>query len=610
MSIGIPLVAVYALVGIIAFVGVIALHKQVLSLFGIVLIGEDEVGIVTKKFRLFGEHKSLPEGTILALNGEAGTQVDTLAPGASFWLWPWQYKVERVPLTIIPEGYVGVVESADGATIPTGSTFASHVECDNYQNGRSFLSSGGQRGIQLSVIRPGAYRINTALFRVTRESALVVGGDLVGVVTTFDGAPMQDGEIAGPIIANHDKWQNAQAFLDNGGVKGRQEEIIQAGTYYLNPRFVKVDLYPQVEVPIGHVGVVNAMTGSEPRARTDEEREEEGNARIVERGEKGVWKEVLDPRRYALNSFTHKVTIVPTTNIVLDWASNKKTGAQRLDSRLSSIVVRSSDGFSFSLDVSQIIHIKPDNAAAVISRFGSLENLIDQVLEPLIGNYFRNAAQSSDIIDFLNSRTEKQEEAAKAIAAAIAPYGVEAVDTLIGDIAPPEELMKTLTERKIAQENIATFAQQQAAADARTKFERANAEAEAVPQIVAAERSVDIAQRHAAASIAKAEGEAKSKTVVAQADALVIRELGSATAQKTLEIGEAEAKVIRSKVDAVGDANYVAIEQARLVTESGQALVPSVVAGGENGSTNALLALALTDKTKATEVAKKATKAS
>ena len=31
-------------------------------------------------------------------------------------------------------------------------------------------------------------------------------------------------------------------------------------------------------------------------------------------------------------------------------------------------------------------------------------NLVTQVLEPTIGNYFRNAAQNSDVIDFLKNR--------------------------------------------------------------------------------------------------------------------------------------------------------------------------------------------------------------
>ena len=55
------------------------LHRLVLRLFGMIVVPEDSVGIVTKTFVLFGEHKSLPDGSVVALNGEAGVQADTLA---------------------------------------------------------------------------------------------------------------------------------------------------------------------------------------------------------------------------------------------------------------------------------------------------------------------------------------------------------------------------------------------------------------------------------------------------------------------------------------------------------------------------------------------------
>ncbi|WP_204311207.1 SPFH domain-containing protein, partial [Klebsiella michiganensis] len=72
----------------------------------------------------------------------------------------------------------------------------------------------------------------------------------------------------------------------------------------------------------------------------------------------------------------------------------------------STITVRSADGFKFNLDVSQIIHIPRNDAPKVIARFGDMAALVTQVLEPTIGNYFRNSAQDSDIIDFLRERSK------------------------------------------------------------------------------------------------------------------------------------------------------------------------------------------------------------
>src|SRR5690349_23348082 len=151
--------------GAVALLVLIALiaRRKVLRLFGLFIVPEDSVAIITKKFVLFGAHKTLPDGRIIALNGEAGFQADTLAPGLHWWLWPWQYEVTTSRFLTIPEGRVGVVDAADGAPL-TERVFGKEVECDAFQNARAFLMRGGERGPQLSIIPPGTYRVNTSLF--------------------------------------------------------------------------------------------------------------------------------------------------------------------------------------------------------------------------------------------------------------------------------------------------------------------------------------------------------------------------------------------------------------------------------------------------------------
>jgi uncharacterized membrane protein YqiK len=225
------------------------------------------------------------------------------------------------------------------------------------------------------------------------------------------------------------------------------------------------------------------------------------------------------------------VKIVPTANVVLNWATGR-TESHNLDAKLSTITVRSADGFSYNLDVSQIIHIPRNDAPRVIARFGSMEALVTQVLEPTIGNYFRNTAQGSDVIDFLTKRTERQKEAKDAIARALAEYNVGAVETLIGDINPPAELMKPLTERKVAETQKHTFEVQTEAQAQRQQLEQAKALADTQPEVVAAERKVAIARFNAESAVAAARGEAEAKTINAKADAEVTRVTGDALASK------------------------------------------------------------------------------
>ena len=70
-----------------------------------------------------------------------------------------------------------------------------------------------------------------------------------------------------------------------------------------------------------------------------------------------------------------KVELVPTTNLVLNWAS-ARSEAHNLDKNLSTITVRSKDGFPFNLDVAQIIHVPTTEAPKVIARFGNMVNLL------------------------------------------------------------------------------------------------------------------------------------------------------------------------------------------------------------------------------------------
>src|SRR6516165_5048122 len=146
---------VLVLLGVVMFV-----FLRGYRLFAIIYVPDNRMGIISKAFVLSGKNRSLPDGKIIALNGEAGYQADTLAPGLYFWFWPWQYSIEIATFTIVPPGQVGVVESRDGVPIPMGRILGRHVECDRFQNARAFLTGGGHRGPQMDIIPPGTYRIS------------------------------------------------------------------------------------------------------------------------------------------------------------------------------------------------------------------------------------------------------------------------------------------------------------------------------------------------------------------------------------------------------------------------------------------------------------------
>jgi uncharacterized membrane protein YqiK len=267
-----------------------------------------------------------------------------------------------------------------------------------------------------------------------------------------------------------------------------------------------------------------------------------------------------------------RVELVPTTNIVLNWAS--RTEAHRYDEKLSSITVRSKDGLAFNLDVAQIIHVGALDAPKVISRVGSMQNLVDHVLQPIVGNYFRNSAQDYTVLDFLSARTQRQLEAAEHIRKAIGAYDVQAIDTLIGDINPPAELMTTQTDRKIAEEQRKTFEVQEAAQKQRQQLVRQTAIADIQQQVVGAEQGVNIAELKANASVKQAAGDAESTRLRALGDAEAIR-----------ATGQAKAEAYRVGVASLGTQGYTVMQLMQIVGERNVRIVPDVAVSWQNSST-------------------------
>jgi uncharacterized membrane protein YqiK len=262
-----------------------------------------------------------------------------------------------------------------------------------------------------------------------------------------------------------------------------------------------------------------------------------------------------------------------------------------------------------------------------------MTNLVSQVLEPTIGNYFRNSAQDSDVIAFLSTRKERQEAAREHIRTVLEIYNVNAVDTLIGDIVPPDSLMKTLTDRKIAQEEEKTYETQRMAQEKRQGMERETALADIQREVVKAQQSVEIAQRTADAAVKKSEGEARSlklqvgaeseatkvraeanaearrrqaaadaeaTKLTADAEAERIAKTGSAEAEKILAIGRSTAEAYELQVKAMGEENFTRFKITEEIGRGHIRVIPDIVINGSSngteGSMNGLMGLKLLEQ--------------
>src|SRR5260370_32704367 len=145
----------------LAGVGVLLIAVLVLLFAWLSLryIPNQQVGVIEK---LWSRAGSVPEGTIIAVNGEAGFQADLLRGGLHFGLWRWQYRVHRCPLVTIPQGKVGYIYARDGESLLPSQTLGHVVDCNYFQDARAFLGqlgpdraagARGQRGRHRHILR-------------------------------------------------------------------------------------------------------------------------------------------------------------------------------------------------------------------------------------------------------------------------------------------------------------------------------------------------------------------------------------------------------------------------------------------------------------------------
>ena len=221
----------------------------------VLIVGGKEIKVLERRW--FG--KEMPKNRVFAMSNQIGVQARTKGPGLYF-LFPFIYKRKRQDFIVIGTNQIGLVVSSDGAPVPSGKIFAKPVECDLFQDGESFLTNGGEKGPQIPIIPPGLYRINPLLFNVKPVEVTIISENQVGIVEAIDGAPVPSGRIFGKVVSC-DLFQDAAAFLKNGGEKGPQIQILPPGNYRINTLLFKVTPVSITVVEKGQIGIVTAQDG-------------------------------------------------------------------------------------------------------------------------------------------------------------------------------------------------------------------------------------------------------------------------------------------------------------------------------------------------------------
>ncbi|HET8782604.1 MAG TPA: SPFH domain-containing protein [Pyrinomonadaceae bacterium] len=562
--------------------------------------------------------------------GVKGIQLRTLPPG----LWPihpYLFRVSVSKATMIPQGKVGVITAADGDPLDAGRLLGKAIsDHRQFQDAEQFIASRGQKGPQVDILTPGVYRIlvqstsiennsevKPGLFNVRLFDATVINENAIGLVEALDGAPLNPRDYVAEPITGHDNFQDGHEFIGKGGQRGPQKDILLPGTYYINPLLFKVIPETAKEIKPGEVAVVVSNVGRDPSEevrremaekvrqrmeREEKEQIEESSARldamdekrtaeeikldlmmgdpadrrldegaheayVVPEGYRGIQEAVVGPGRYYVNTLAISPIVIPTTNQTVEWTAGEVANT------FNPFEVISKDGFTMQLEVRVVFRVKPEDAPFMVAKIGGIERLIQNVMHPLIDSIFRNQASESSAMAYLQNRHEEQERAEARVRAHLLKYHVDVVNVLICHIHLPEELMKTQTEKILAEQRQNMYNAQREAEEKRIQLEKTKAHADNQKDLMAATVGVEIAGKRAEQRKSEGEGEAH-----------YILQTGRAEAEKVRLMGEAQGVAYHEQVNALGAQGVALVETLKVIGEKGVRITPDVMATGGGGT--------------------------
>jgi copper chaperone CopZ len=519
--------------------------------------------------------------TFIEKNGEKGVQRPVLSPGTLAPIHPVAFLVITKPQVF------GVPVSDEYKDLADKNKLTFHAF--------------GLEELQLDVTRIAP--------KPTGDGGKVV--DMIGVVTALEGEPLPAGAIAnrlggfqdieelekvvgttdfqlmGLILGSkndkHNNYQDFEKFLGAGGKIGLQHDPLLYGAYNLNPFLVRVEQVPMLVVEQGQVAVIKAYVGL-PTQDTSGAEFKFGS--LVRPGHQGIWQEALRTGKYPINPRIYDAKLVLTAILKLDWAKDV-TGAHGLDARLEPIIAKSNEGFVFSIDLQVLIHVPDTKAPRVISMVGSMENLVNEVLQAAVGNLFRDRIGGMEAIKFIQTRQSVQEEALEYIQKKLAEYEIETRGVYIQDVIYPQELVSVLTQREVAHQEVETFKMQRQAQDQRIETEKARGTADMQVDLAKSKVGVDIQTNRTEARIKEAQGEAT-----------FIEKTGAAKGAEVRAVGLANAEAYQKQVEALGKGPTALVNAIKALAVGNTAFMPRilVIGGGSSQGILETLGTLLADK--------------
>jgi len=431
------------------------------------------------------------------------------------------------------------------------------------------IATDGEKGPQADILPPGWNRgYWPFLYDVAFTPIEVIPAGEVGVLIAADGQPLPRDTTYAPEWPEGKERDmlNAEYFLtEGGGYKGPQTSVLKPGSYRINPKLFRVNSVPVTTIEKATVGVVKSNVGDRPVLSKESEVDRPSGrlGRLVSKGQRGIWRDPLLPGQYYMNTEAYQITPISTKKQVVYYtdATVQKTGQHEE----SEIIVRTSDGFTFPVDVRVEYEIEPQNAPLLVATVGDDETGLRNVMNSAVRAIFRNNAENVKALNYVQQRSIQESQSLEMLQLEMTKLGVTVTGVRIGDVGDEEtlgSLLKTQTDREIALQEQETFKEQQRAAEQKKELTRTEQEAEEEKRLATAAYAVKIAEQDKEKQIIAAGAEAEAVKIKA----------------------EAQANAYQQIAEQIGSGNAALIELLKIVGEENISITPRVMVVGQGGS--------------------------
>jgi uncharacterized membrane protein YqiK len=204
-------------------------------------------------------------------------------------------------LRLVRDDDVGIVtKKMFGRTLPQGQ----------------IIATKGEVGVQADILMPGLYWRIPIIWKIERAPVTKIKPAFIGVVESIEGKPIPTGRLLADEVPCN-SFQDAQAFLTNGGSKGPQVDTLRPGTYRINTKVFRIQEVPATIVGREQVGVAIALDGIPlpsgyniaPEPTGDHKHFQDGQAFIRNQGFRGPQLETLQPGDYYINPLLFEVAL-------------------------------------------------------------------------------------------------------------------------------------------------------------------------------------------------------------------------------------------------------------------------------------------------------------